>query len=80
MHETAAMLLYLAERHGLTGMAPPLDDPDRARFLCRRLMTIPGVGQLAKGFALDIPPLLDGRVVVVLSATQTRTKFSLRAP
>ena len=35
MHETAAMLLYFAERHGLTGMAPPPGDPDLARFLCQ---------------------------------------------
>ena len=35
MCETAAMLLYLAERHELTDMAPAVGDPDRARFLSR---------------------------------------------
>ena len=34
LYETPAINLWLAERHGLDGIAPALDDPDRAPFLC----------------------------------------------
>ncbi len=33
LYETAAINLHLAERHGLTQLAPRTDDPDRGRFL-----------------------------------------------
>ena len=33
MYEAAAILLYLCERHPDAGLAPPLGDPDRPRFL-----------------------------------------------
>lgn len=33
MHEAAAIMLYLAETHGHTDLAPALDDPIRAEFL-----------------------------------------------
>lgn len=33
MHEAAAIMLYLAEKHGRTDLAPSIDDPIRAAFL-----------------------------------------------
>lgn len=33
LHEVAALMLYLADRHQLTELAPPVTDPDRGRFL-----------------------------------------------
>lgn len=33
LHEVAALMLYLADRHGLTELAPALTDPDRGAFL-----------------------------------------------
>ncbi len=33
LHEVAALLLYLADRHQLTGIAPSSTDPDRGLFL-----------------------------------------------
>jgi glutathione S-transferase len=33
LYETAALMLYLADRHGLTGLAPPVTDPSRGLFL-----------------------------------------------
>ena len=33
LYEVAALMLYLADRHQLTDLAPPLTDPDRGRFL-----------------------------------------------
>ena len=33
LYETPAINLYLAERHGLTHLAPAVDDPDRGLFL-----------------------------------------------
>ncbi len=33
MHECAAIMLYLAETHGRTDLAPALDDPIRGKFL-----------------------------------------------
>lgn len=33
LHEVAALMLYLADRHRLTELAPALDDPDRGPFL-----------------------------------------------
>ena len=33
LHETPAIMLYLAERHRLDAIAPPVGDPDRAEFL-----------------------------------------------
>ncbi len=33
LHETPAIMMYLAERHGLTHLAPSLSDPDRGKFL-----------------------------------------------
>jgi glutathione S-transferase len=33
LHEVAALMLYLAARHGLADLAPPADDPDRGAFL-----------------------------------------------
>ena len=35
LHETAAIMLYLADRHGLDDLAPRVDDPLRGRFLSR---------------------------------------------
>ena len=35
LHEAAAIMLYLAERHGLDDLAPRVDDPLRGRFLSR---------------------------------------------
>lgn len=32
-HEVAALMLYLADRHQLTDLAPPVTDPDRGLFL-----------------------------------------------
>jgi glutathione S-transferase len=33
LYEAAALMLYLADRHQLTELAPPLTDPDRGLFL-----------------------------------------------
>ncbi len=33
LYETAALMVYLADRHGLTGLAPPVTDPSRGLFL-----------------------------------------------
>lgn len=33
LYETAALMVYLADRHGLTDLAPPLTDPSRGLFL-----------------------------------------------
>src|SRR6185295_11144155 len=33
LHEVAALMLYLADRHGLVDLAPQLTDPDRGLFL-----------------------------------------------
>ena len=33
LHETPAIMIHLAERHGLTHLAPSLSDPDRGKFL-----------------------------------------------
>jgi len=33
LYEVAALMLYLADRHQLTELAPPPTDPDRGRFL-----------------------------------------------
>jgi glutathione S-transferase len=33
LHEVAALMLYLADRHQLTELAPSVTDPDRGRFL-----------------------------------------------
>ena len=33
LHEVAALMLYLADRHQLTELAPPSTDPDRGLFL-----------------------------------------------
>jgi glutathione S-transferase len=33
LHETPAIMMYLAEQHGLTGLAPSLSDKDRGKFL-----------------------------------------------
>lgn len=33
LHEVAALMLYLADRHELTELAPAVTDPDRGRFL-----------------------------------------------
>lgn len=33
LYEVAALMLYLAERHGLAGLAPSSTDPDRGLFL-----------------------------------------------
>lgn len=33
LYETPAISLYLAERHGITHLAPAIDDPDRGAFL-----------------------------------------------
>ncbi len=33
MYEAAAIMLYLADHHGLKELAPGIDEPDRARFL-----------------------------------------------
>jgi len=33
MHEAAAIMLYLAEKHGRTDLAPAVDDPIRGEFL-----------------------------------------------
>ena len=33
LHEVAALILYLADRHALTDLAPPVCDPDRGNFL-----------------------------------------------
>jgi glutathione S-transferase len=33
LYEVAALMLYLADRHQLTDLAPPLTDPDRGLFL-----------------------------------------------
>jgi len=33
LYEVAALMLYLADRHQLTDIAPPLTDPDRGLFL-----------------------------------------------
>ncbi|MEQ8651413.1 MAG: glutathione S-transferase family protein [Kiloniellales bacterium] len=33
LHESAAIMLYLAERHALGSLVPAPDDPDRGRFL-----------------------------------------------
>lgn len=33
LYETPAICLYLAERHGLTQLVPPLEDPQRGLFL-----------------------------------------------
>src|SRR5215468_11528903 len=33
LYEVAALMLYLADRHQLTELAPPLTDPDRGLFL-----------------------------------------------
>lgn len=33
LHEVAALMLYLADRHQLTDLAPPVTDPDRGLFL-----------------------------------------------
>lgn len=33
LYEAAAMMLYLADRHGLADLAPPVGHPDRGRFL-----------------------------------------------
>jgi glutathione S-transferase len=35
LHEAAAIMLYLADRHGLTDLAPAIDDPQRGVFLSR---------------------------------------------
>lgn len=35
LHEAAAIMLYLADRHGLTDLAPATDDPLRGVFLSR---------------------------------------------
>ena len=35
LHEAAAIMLYLADRHGLDDLAPRVDDPLRGRFLSR---------------------------------------------
>ncbi len=32
LHETAALMLYLADRHGLDGLAPRVDEPERGLF------------------------------------------------
>ncbi len=37
LHEAAAIMLYLADRHALTDLAPSPDDPLRGRFLARLL-------------------------------------------
>jgi glutathione S-transferase len=33
LYETAALMVYLADRHGLTELAPPVADPSRGLFL-----------------------------------------------
>jgi glutathione S-transferase len=33
LYETGALMVYLADRHGLTGLAPPVTDPSRGLFL-----------------------------------------------
>ena len=33
LHETPALMLYLAERHRLRDLAPGVDEPERGRFL-----------------------------------------------
>lgn len=33
LYETAALMVYLADRHGLTDLAPPVADPSRGLFL-----------------------------------------------
>jgi glutathione S-transferase len=33
LHEVAALMVYLADRHRLTELAPEIDDPSRGRFL-----------------------------------------------
>jgi glutathione S-transferase len=35
LHEAAAIMLYLADRHGLSDLAPAVDDPRRGIFLSR---------------------------------------------
>ena len=35
LHEAAAIMIYLAERHCLSDLIPGIDDPDRALFFCR---------------------------------------------
>lgn len=35
LHEAAAIMLYLAERHGLGELAPAIDDPQRGVFLSK---------------------------------------------
>ena len=35
LHEAAAIMLWLAERHGLDGLAPPAGDPQRGLFLAK---------------------------------------------
>ncbi len=35
LHETPAIMLYLAERHGLEDLAPRTDDPQRGLFLAK---------------------------------------------
>ncbi len=43
LHEAAAIMLYLAGRHGLTNLAPPVDDPQRGVFLSRLFYFTNGV-------------------------------------
>ena len=33
LYETAALMVYLADRHGLADLAPPVTDPSRGLFL-----------------------------------------------
>ncbi len=66
LHEAAAIMLYLADRHGLADMAPLADDPKRGIFLSKFLYFTndiqPSLKRLyfAKRYALsddDVPAL-----------------------